>query len=61
MRSRLQRHSAARYRAEDFLQRFRAGPDSLLQLYLARFIHHAVPAIPISHIQPDGQFLLQLR
>jgi len=28
---------------------------SLLQLYLARFIHHAVPTVAISQIQSDGQ------
>jgi hypothetical protein len=28
---------------------------SLLQLYLARFIHHGVPTVAISQIQSDGQ------
>ena len=54
MRPRLQRHSTARHGAEDVLQRFRTGPDSLLQLDLPRFIHHAVPAVAISQIQSDG-------
>src|ERR1035438_9928544 len=35
------------------------GTDSLLQLYLACFIHHAVPAVAISQIQSNGQFLLR--
>jgi putative ABC transport system permease protein len=33
--------------------------DSLFPLYLARFIHHAVPTVAISQIQSNGQFLLR--
>ena len=43
---------------EDFLQCFWAGTHWLFQLYLARFIQHAVPTVAISQIQSDGQFLL---
>jgi hypothetical protein len=53
-----QRDPAARYGAKDFLQRFRIRSDSLLQLYLTCFIQHTVPAVAISQIQSDGQFLL---
>ena len=59
MRPDFQRDPAARHRAEDFLQRFRIRADSLLQLYLPSFIHHAVPAVAISQIQSDGQLLLR--
>ncbi len=59
MRPRLQRHSAARHPAEDFLQHFRTRADPLLHLYLPRFIQHAVPTVAISQIQPDRQFLLR--
>jgi hypothetical protein len=58
MRPRLQRDPAARHRAKDFPQCFRARPDSLLKLYLAGFIHHAIPAVAIFQIQSNGQFLL---
>src|SRR4030095_10408291 len=54
-----QRDPAARHCAEDFLQRFCIRTDSLLQLELAAFIHHAIPAVAISQIQSDGQFLLR--
>ena len=50
----------ARHGTEDFLQRFPMGTDSLLQLYLPCFIHHAVPAVTISQIQSDGQLLLRI-
>jgi hypothetical protein len=43
--------------AEDLLQRFRIRPDSLFPLYLAGFVHHAVPTVAISQIQSNGQFL----
>ncbi len=43
--------------AEDFLQRFRGGPNSLLQLDPACFIQHAVAAVAISQIQSDSQSL----
>ncbi len=59
MRPDFQCDPAARHRAEDFLQCFRTRTDSLLQLYLAGFIHHAVPAVAISQIQSNGQFLLR--
>src|ERR1700722_20057628 len=49
----------ARQPAEDFLQCFPIRPDSLLQLYLAGFIHHAVPTVAISQIQSNGQFLMR--
>jgi hypothetical protein len=52
------RHSAARDGAEDFLQRFRTPTNSLFQLYLTGLIDDAVPAVAISQIQSDGQFLL---
>src|SRR5215472_2056098 len=45
--------------AEEFLQCFRTHADSLLQLDLACFIHHAVPTAAISQIQPDGEPLLR--
>src|SRR5271156_6773312 len=32
---------------------------SALELYLTRFIQHAVPTVAISQIQSDGQFLLR--
>src|ERR1700730_4975117 len=59
MRPGFQRDPTARHCAKDCLQRFRIRTDSLLQLYLACFIHHAVPAVAISQIQSDGQFLLR--
>src|SRR6185437_6431772 len=46
-------------RTENLLQAFRSRAHSLLQLYLAGFIHHTVPAVAISQIQSDGQFLLR--
>ena len=49
----------ARHGPEDFAQRFRIRPHSLLPLYLAGFIHHTLPAVAISQIQSDGQFLLR--
>src|SRR5581483_11822275 len=33
------------------------GPHSLLQLYLAGFIQHTVPAVAIAQIASDGQCL----
>src|SRR5271166_4126767 len=59
MRPALQRDPAARHGPEHFLQRFRSRADTLLQLYLANFIHHAVPAVAISQIQSDGQCWLR--
>ncbi len=47
------------HRAEDFAQRFRIRAHALLQLYLAEFVQHAVPAVAIPQIQSDGQFLLR--
>ena len=48
MRPNFQRDPAARHRAKDFLQRFRIRAHALLQLYLAGFVQHAVPAVAIS-------------
>src|SRR5438309_12114477 len=59
MRPDFQCDPTARHCGEDFLQRFRIRTDSLLQLYLAGFIHHAVPTVAISQIQSKGQFLLR--
>jgi hypothetical protein len=58
MRPNFQRNPAARHRSENILQAFRSRTHSLLQLYLAGFIQHTVPAVAISEIQSDGQFLL---
>src|SRR6516164_3848859 len=58
MGSDLQRDPAARHGTEHFAQGFRSRTHSLLQLYVARFIQHAVPTVAISQIQSDGQFLL---
>jgi len=57
MRPNLQRNPAARHRSEDFLQRLRIRAHSLLQLYRTGFVQHAVPAVAISQVQSDGQFL----
>ena len=57
MRASLQRDPAARHPAENFAQRFRIRAHALLQLYLARFIQHAIPTVAISQIQSDGKFL----
>jgi hypothetical protein len=35
---------------EDFLQCFPTPTDSLFPLYLASFIHHAIPTVAISQI-----------
>ena len=59
MRPDFQCDPTARHCGEDFLQRLRIRTDSLLQLYLPGFIHHAVPTVAISQIQSDGQFLLR--
>src|SRR5271157_5198211 len=59
MRPDFQCDPTARQRAEDFLQCFPTRTDSLFPLYLARFIHHAVPTVAISQIQSNGQFLLR--
>ena len=59
MRPDFQRDSAARHLAEDLAQRFRIGADALLQLYLAGFVQHAVPAVAISQIESDGQLRLR--
>src|SRR5258708_2248121 len=59
MRPDFQRDATAQHGAENFLQRFRCRTDSLLQLYLASFIQHAIPTVAISQIQSDGQFLLR--
>ena len=59
MRPDFQRDPAARHLAEDFAQRFRIRADTLLQLYLAGFVQHAVPAVAVSQIQSNGQFLLR--
>src|ERR1041385_749497 len=48
MRSDFQRDPAARHRTEDLAQQFRIRADALLQLYLAGFVQHAVPAVAIS-------------
>ena len=60
MRPNLQCDPTAQHRPEDFLQRFRRRTDSLFQLYLPRFVHHAVPAVAISQIQSDGQLWLEI-
>jgi hypothetical protein len=52
-----QRDPALRHRAKHFAQGFRGRTHSLLQLYVVRFIHHAVPTVAISQIQSNGQFL----
>src|SRR5581483_2278670 len=52
-----QRDPAARHRAENFLQRFRTGAYALLQLYLAGFVEHAIPAVAVAQIQADGELL----
>jgi hypothetical protein len=59
MRPDFQPDPAVRHLAEDFAQRFRIRAHALLQLYLAGFLQHAVPAVAISQIQSNGQFLLQ--
>ncbi len=59
MRPNFQRHPTARHGGEDFLQRFRTRPNSLLQLYPACFIQHTVAAVAISQIQSDGLSLLR--
>src|SRR5271157_825763 len=59
MRPDFQCDPTARQRAEDFLQCFPTRTDSLFPLNLAGFIHYAVPAVAISQIQSNGQFLLQ--
>jgi hypothetical protein len=59
MRPDFQRDPAARHCTEDFTQRFPSRRHALLQPYLTRFIQHAVPAVAISQIQSDGQFLLR--
>src|SRR6201988_1636842 len=59
MRPDFQRDPLVRHLAEDFAQCFRMRATSLLQLYLAGFVQHAVPAVAISQIQSDGQFLLR--
>jgi hypothetical protein len=59
MRPDFQCDPTAGHGAEDFPQCFRIRPDSLLQPYLAGFIHHAIPTVAISQIQSNGQFLLR--
>src|SRR5271156_4077343 len=59
MRPDFQCDPTAWQRAEDFLQRSYRRSHSLLELYLTRFIQHAVPTVAISQIQSDGQFLLR--
>ena len=54
MRPDFQRDPAVRHLAKDFAQRFRMRAHALLQLYLAGFIQHAVPAVAISQIQSNG-------
>src|SRR5579864_3788113 len=54
MRPGFQRDPAARHLYEDFAQRFRIGTHALLQLDLAGFIQHAVPAVAIAQIEPNG-------
>jgi len=49
----------AGHRAEELLQPFRSRADWLLSLYVPRFIHHTVPAVAISKIQPDRHSLLR--
>jgi hypothetical protein len=46
----LQRDPTARHCPENFLQRFRRRPHSLLLLYPAAFVHHAIPTVAISQI-----------
>ncbi len=45
-----QRDPTPWHRAEDFAQRFRSRANSLLELYLACFIHDTVPTVAISQI-----------
>src|ERR1700720_1400547 len=59
MRPDFQCDATARHCTEDFAQCFRTRADSLFPLNLAGFIHHAVPAVAISQIQSDDQFLLR--
>src|SRR5271169_6576907 len=59
MRPDFQCDPTARHRPENFLQCFRIRTDSLLQLYLAGLIHHAVPTVAIAQIQSNGQFPLR--
>ena len=59
MRPDFHRNPAVRHRAENFLQHCRIRTDSLLQLDRACFIQHAVPAVAISQIQSNRQFLLR--
>jgi hypothetical protein len=51
MRPDFQGDAAARHLAEDFGQRFRVRADALLQLDLAGFIQHAIPAVTIPQIE----------
>jgi hypothetical protein len=59
MRPDFQCDPAVRYLAEDLAQCFCVRADALLQLYLAGFIHRAVPAVAIAQIESDAQFLLR--
>ena len=51
--------SIGHFMAAGVLQCLRIRTHSLLELYLPRLIHHAVPAVAISQIQSDGQYLLR--
>jgi hypothetical protein len=53
----VQRDPAARHGTKHFAQGFRGRTDSLLQLYVACLIKHAVATVAISQIQSDGQSL----
>src|SRR5580765_3063246 len=59
MRPDFQCDPTARHGLEDFAQPFRIRAHALLQLYLAAFVQYAVPAIAISQIQSDSEFLLR--
>src|SRR5215469_3025493 len=55
----LQRDPAARHGTENFAQGSRIRTHPLLQLDLAAFIEHAIPAVTISQIESDGQCWLR--
>src|SRR5271169_3775058 len=59
MRPGFQCDPTARHSTEHFAQPIRIGPDSLLQSYLAGFVHHAVPTVAIPQIQTNCQFRLR--
>src|SRR6266481_3724417 len=59
MRPGLQCNPAARHFRESFAQCFLCRTYSLLYLYLARFVQHAIPTVAVSQIQTNRQFLLR--